>query len=191
MELVNFVGLDQAGPTYQSVLNYVGRLSKSRGSIEPSGLQGSKEPGPAIADWLSQVKANPGVMKNLAAAAGESTGDDYYLFAAHFSLDYFTPDRQHREGLRPFGKVLFSRSGQPAEYYRIGIRNIRSAPSSGLAQSKITAPGLGSPEYELHFRAPAPKEAPFAFLSESGYHKWVEEKAKARDPNVDLVKEKD
>jgi hypothetical protein len=198
MQLVNFTGKDTEGPTYGSTLNYVGELLPQAARLTP-GMTG-KEPSEAVAAWARQVQASPVELRKLAAAivgAGQLDAS-YHLWAAHFSLDYYLPDGQYVESLRPFGRVIRNeaRTPQPEgpKYYRVGIRNIRTSKSSGIEQDRIVAPRGGSlglaQEYEFHFRAPYPGEGKFAKLPPEGLTKWVEELGKKRIPYAQLIKMK-
>lgn len=188
-----FEGGSVMGPTYRSSLNYLGTIFPRVARFEP----GWREPSESVSEWARQVLRNADSLKRMSQAVGDGTRFDLlHLWAAHFRLDYFTPNGHKLvQSLRPFGKVLQNRVGSGPEemkYYRIGIRNVWTVESSGIKQEKLEAPrvdfGLRS-EYECHFRAPLPGEGPFAGLSAEDLRKWVEERASKRDPWTDLVKD--
>jgi hypothetical protein len=180
-----------AGPTYRSSLNYLGTLFPRIARFDP----GWRSPSEQVSDWAAQALGDPRSLGRLAQAVGDGTRCDLlHLWAAHFHLDYFMPNRhEHVEGLRPFGKVLQNRVGagpQETKYYRIGVRNVWTVEASGIKQEKLEAPRAGMAlrnEYEFHFRAPLPGEGPFGSLSSEELRKWVVDRASKRDPWSELV----
>jgi hypothetical protein len=197
MQLVNFTGVDDDGPSYASTLNSVGELYGGTPLIVPGPIR----PDGAIDQWASQVQRDPAEMKKLARAVDprnfgslKEKSSRYYLFAAHFALDYFTPSGEYVKSLRPFGKILAA-----GRDYRIGVRNLRTAKNCGLEQKTMEAPvssswtsgsGYVMPEYQFYFRAPSSYSTgvPWAATPEGRRKKWIEEEGTKRNPNVELLK---
>ncbi len=197
MQLVNFTGWDKDGPSYASTLNYVGQLD----TTSPALGSHYKAPDGAVAEWAKQVRGNAAELKKLVDAvdprnfgSGRDKSSSYHVFAAHFALDYFTPAGDLVPSLRPFGHVLTK-----PDYYRIGVRNLRTAKKSGLEQKKMetsvssswtSGSGYAMSEYEFHFRAPQSHSSgvPWATLPENVKTEWIETEGTKRNPNVQLLK---
>jgi hypothetical protein len=200
MQLVNFSGLDKDGPSYASTLNYVGELSTGTPSLGAH----YKQPDGAVDEWAKQIRGSAGELKKLVDAVDPANfgsmkekSSSYHIFAAHFALDYFVPNGDLVPSLRPFGHVLTSTQDKP-EYYRIGVRNLRTAKDSGLQQKNMIAPlsssyfsgaGYARPEYEFHFRAPSSHTSgvPWSSLPANELKTWIEDEGKKRNPNVKLL----
>jgi len=216
IQLVNFEGFpDQDGPTYDSTLEYVGMLRKPLGGGEPSLATGKIESwhgsvghvhavrgtGKGVAEWTAQILANPVERRKLALAvdpAWEAKMVEYKIYAAHFRLDYYTLDGEHRFGLRPFGRVLTNSSGKADKYYRIGVRNIQdTSGTNGKTWQKSEAPRASTgdltastvrQEYEFHFAAPvAGAPAPWGDIHSPVVVEWITKEATVRDPRIRLL----
>ncbi len=204
MELFNIAfGPDDRGPSYSSTLNYVGTLLPGTRTLKP----GEKEVESQIAEWVRQVRSNPAELEKLIRAvdpqnfgSARDPSERYHVFAAHFRLDYHTPDGEQVSSLRPFGDVLVR--GGPADgddYYRIAIRNVRAVKNCGLEAEQILAPisesffrtaGYVRNEYEFHFRAPGSHRlgVPWATVPEDRVLKWINKEGSKRDPDKGLLK---
>jgi hypothetical protein len=192
MQLVNCHGMgSDDGPTYTSMLNYLGTLSTRTPGIAPAAAK-LDDP---VEEWAAQVRKSKVELRKLVdgvepqnfGSAAEKK-DSYHLFAAHFPLDYFVPEGDQVKSLRPFGTIL---TGSP-EQYRIRVRNLRTPEKCNLVQSTMVAPlaTVLRPEYE--FRFPAPRShtsgVPWKDLDEERRKKWIEQEGKKRNPNAELIK---
>lgn len=199
MQLVNFHGMgSDDGPTYDSTLNYVGKLF-IRGT--PGIAPAAAKLDPPIEEWVAQVGRSKEALQSLVdGVEPQNFGstmqkqDSYHLFAAHFPLDYFVPKGDQVKSLRPFGRIFTG----PSEHYRIGVRHLRTPEKCNLEQKTIVAPlarsvstaGVFRPEYEFRFPAPASYKSgvPWKDLDEKRLEKWIKDEGKKRNPNVELVK---
>ncbi len=219
--LTNTTGINTPGPKYNSTLKYIGKLNnmfEKKGftinfndpDVTPTFEKHDGAFPKDIGNLIKTLSSNSGIngediLKRIRDTASSSyqkgriSFPSTHLFAAHFKMNYHTPEvnidrNQSKEikSIRPFGNIFtedrYSDEAANKSFYKYSLRNIKTAGKVGLNEEMaVFKQGFTSTttdEYSFSFQVPKNHTdiQKWKYLSKKEFEHWTNEKAAFKAP---------